>query len=207
MLIRLKTVLKWSLLKLRFFHPLLSFPWIHTQQWYFVFSVCYYWSPAKIAKNACVPEWSRLDKYHPSTFRVRQSDMCSLCHRHERAECSNMMSLSHINQPLWHFYTPLSLFKKFSSWPLYTNMVTKTYGLTAGELFFGLIVNWIVIHYPLCVNASPLSRCLITYLSVSHPLVTSRRLENITAVWPVCEKVCVLWSQIMLWECYDWNSS
>lgn len=115
--------------------------------------------------------------------------------------------LSHINQPLWHFYTPLSLFKKFSSWPLYTNMVTKTYGLTAGELFFGLIVNWIVIHYPLCVNASPLSRCLITYLSVSHPLVTSRRLENITAVWPVCEKVCVLWSQIMLWECYDWNSS
>lgn len=112
MLIRLKIVLKWSLLKLRFFHPLLSFPWIHTQQWYFVFSVCYYWSPAKIAKNACVPEWSRLDKYHPSTFRVRQSDMCSLCHRHERAECSNMMSLCELRticNSLTHKSTTMTL--------------------------------------------------------------------------------------------------
>lgn len=97
--------------------------------------------------------------------------------------------LSHINQPLWHFYTPLSLFKKFSSWPLYTNMVTKTYGLTAGELFFGLIVNWIVIHYPLCVNASPLSRCLITYLS--HTLWSHLAGWKTSQQCDQCVKKCV----------------
>ena len=197
----------------------------------------------KKKKNGHVLERNRLDKYSPSTFHVRHADGWQSAQetwkdRTSLTSCLRMIweqfavsfsskkkkkKTSHINQLEWHFYAPP---EGFFCWTL-AEMVTKTHThththtLTVGVLFFwGLIVNWIVIHYPRSVKTPPLSR-LSHYLSICLTPFWSagKHHSSVTGVWKldvwvcvclcvcVCVSVCVypVMPDHALWLCcYGW---
>lgn len=78
---------------------------------------------------------------------------------------------SHVNQLKWHFYRLLekqpSLFLQ-PFFPLLSKMATEnTKPECWSAAFFWLIVNWIGIHYPLCVKWPPLSRFFISSICLT----------------------------------------
>ena len=193
---------------LELFSPLWSFPSCQTMLLYFLCLLLLV--STRSAEKKDTLKWKRLDKYEASTFHVQHADVWQFCASDlkglsvltlflrviweqfanhvlfKRVQKKERKFLLHINQPNDSFIHCQS----FSFLSL--NSLEKKGGKNKRATFsFWLMVNWIVIHYPLCVKPSPLTRCLITSISVWHPLVTSRQLENITVLWPVCESGCV----------------
>ena len=174
-------------------------------------------SAGKKKKNGHVLERNRLDKYSPSTFHVRHADGWQSAQetwkdRTSLTSCLRMIweqfavSFSSKKKkkkktsPLSHKSTGVTLLRTARGFFLLNpcrngdkNTHTHTHTLTVGVLFFwGLIVNWIVIHYPRSVKTPPLSR-LSHYLSICLTPFWSagKHHSSVTGVWKLDVWVCV----------------